>query len=375
MSDYINRGPHINKRTQYRRRPYLYSALLIVICATLLFFVPLPYYIFSPGTAEIIKPMVHVDAGNKEERGSFMLTTVSVSQTNAVTYLIALVHPYEDLYKKSDIFQKGESEQDYTERQQYVMTTSQSNAIQAAYKKAGVPFKIESTGVVVLGTVPGMPAEGVLASGDLLTQIDNTPLSKSEDLLQYMKSKKAGESVDITYRRGYTDKTVKLTLALLPKDVNAPANTEQRSGLGIKPADSQRVKADQANKQVTVQAGDIGGPSAGLMFSLEIYNQLMQGDITKGYAIAGTGTIDPEGVVGPIGGIEHKIIAADKAGAEIFFAPKDIVAGNGQAIRNYTTAVNRANEIHTKMKIVEVATMDDALHYLDTLPVKPSKTK
>src|SRR2546428_12134961 len=97
------------------------------------------------------------------------------------------------------------------------MLTSQSNAIQAAYKKAGVPYKIENTGVIVLGTVPGMPAEGVLQSGDALTKIDNTLLTKSEDLLTYLKGKKAGESVEITYRRGYTDKTVKLTLAMLPK--------------------------------------------------------------------------------------------------------------------------------------------------------------
>ena len=75
--------------------------------------------------------------------------------------------------------------------------------------------------------------------------------------------------------------------------------------------------------KVTVKTDEIGGPSAGFMFSLEIYNQLTEEDLTKGYQIAGTGTIDADGTVGPIGGIEQKIVAADKAGAEFFFAPNE----------------------------------------------------
>jgi len=132
----------------------------------------------------------------------------------------------------------------------------------------------------------------------------------------------------------------------------------------------QSVRADDESKQVTIQAGEIGGPSAGLMFSLEIMNKLTPEDLTKGYQIAGTGTIDTEGNVGVIGGIQHKVIAADKAGAEIFFAPKDYVSADGQRINNYTDAIQRGDEIHTKMKIVPVGTMDDALQYLQSLPPK-----
>ena len=87
--------------------------------------------------------------------------------------------------------------------------------------------------------------------------------------------------------------------------------------------------------KVTVHSDEIGGPSAGFMFSLEIYNQLTKEDLTKGYKIAGTGTISTDGTVGKIGGIEQKVVAADKAGAEIFFAPNE----NGEKNSNYQNAI------------------------------------
>jgi Lon-like protease len=118
--------------------------------------------------------------------------------------------------------------------------------------------------------------------------------------------------------------------------------------------------------KVSVKTDEIGGPSAGLMFSLEIFDQLMDEDFTKGYKIAGTGTIDSKGAVGPIGGIDQKIVAADKAGAEIFFAPNE----KGTSDSNYKLAVKTASQIGSKMKIVPVDLIDDAINYLQKLPMK-----
>ena len=115
-----------------------------------------------------------------------------------------------------------------------------------------------------------------------------------------------------------------------------------------------------------IDAHKIGGPSAGLMFTLEIYNQLVKEDITKGHEIAGTGTINEKGEVGPIGGISQKVVAAHNAGAEIFFAPNE----NGKEKSNYKDAVKTAKDINTKMKIIPVDTLDDALMYLDKMSEK-----
>jgi Lon-like protease len=350
-------------------RRILLSILIGIALVYLILFVSLPYVILKPGTADEIKPMVTIAKSTGEERGVLMLTTVWVSGTNVASYLLALVNPYEELQPKTALFQKGESESEYSQRQEYVMLSSQSSAIQAAYKKAGVPYHLKHEGVIVLRTLAGLPGEKVLKPGDYLIKAGDTVIETSQDLLNYVSGKKAGDTVTITYRRDKVEKTESLLLGTLPLE---PGSKEApRAGLGVVPADVQSVKADQEDKQVTIKAGEIGGPSAGLMFSLEIYNQLLPEDITKGYRIAGTGTIDENGIVGVIGGIQHKIVAADKAGAEIFFAPKDIIPKNGGApIPNYSVAVERAKKIKTKMKVVEVETMDDALKYLAALPPK-----
>ncbi len=134
-------------------------------------------------------------------------------------------------------------------------------------------------------------------------------------------SKKPGDTIQVTYKRAKEEQTAPIAL-VSSKSVQPDgpgANDVERTILGIQPAVIQKISAEDPGKQVEIKAGEIGGPSAGLMFTLEILNQLQPGDLTKGYRIAGTGTIDDKGNVGPIGGIQHKIIAADKQRAEIFF--------------------------------------------------------
>lgn len=350
-----------------RARRYLLSFLIGIAAVYIVLFVSLPYFIFMPGTAEEIKPMVSIQQQADVEKGALMLTTVRVSSTNILNYIIASLHPYREIYPKKSVFQNGETESEYSQRQQYVMMTSQSSAIQAAYKKAGVPYGIRNEGVVVLRTSPGMPGEKVLRVGDTLLRIDGQEIKASSYLLDYLRNKKAGDTVSLTFKRDQEERTEALVLAAFPL---VPGETTPRVGIGITPADKQSIKADNPAQQVSIRAGEIGGPSAGLMFSLEIYNQLVPEDITRGYRIAGTGTIDEEGKVGYIGGIQHKIIAAERAGAEMFFAPKDIVLDHGVPVNNYSDAVARAKQINSDMKIIAVETMDDALRYLSSLPPK-----
>ncbi|TXK77487.1 SepM family pheromone-processing serine protease [Paenibacillus sp. N3.4] len=348
-------------------RRYLISAIVGVVIIYLLFFVQLPYFIFMPGTAEEIKPMVTIPKGSDVEKGALMLTTVRVADANVVNYLIGLVHPYEEIQPKTSVFRKGESEQEYSQRQEYVMLTSQASAIQAAYSAAKIPFHINHEGVIVLQTLPGLAGEKVLKPGDVLLKIADKEVKAAQDLKNAIKGQKAGDSIPITFKRKDVVQNATLTLGVLPQQ---EADKSERVGIGVVPADMQAIKADRDDQQVSIKAGEIGGPSAGLMFSLEIYNQLVPEDITKGYRIAGTGTIEPDGTVGPIGGIQHKIIAADKQKAEYFFAPKDVTYPDGTKVDNYSTAVQRANQIKSKMKIIEIGTMEDALKFLASLPPK-----
>ncbi|CAK4836515.1 unnamed protein product [Aphanomyces euteiches] len=244
------------------------------------------------------------------------------------------------------------------------MQSSQSSAIVAAYKQAGIAYHIQVDRVLVLNTSKGTPASEALLSGDILKQVDDTKIADSQNLVDHLKVKKVGDTVTLKFIRNNIEKEAKLTLVLLPADPRIK-DSKAHPGLGVTAVNVQSIQADDKNKQVTVQAGEIGGPSAGLMFSLEIYNQLVDGDITKGYRIAGTGTIGEQANlddVGAIGGIEHKIVAAEREGAEYFLAPAP----------NMKDAQAKADKIHAHMKLISIATMDDALKFLKELPKKVS---
>jgi len=363
-----SKGSAAHLRLVERRLRILVSLLIGIIVAFVLFLVPLPYFIYMPGSAEPVKPMVKVEGGGTDEKGTLMLTTVRAQNARLATYLVALVHPYEEVAPKQSAFQPGESQSEYIQRQAYVMLSSQSNAMQAAYRKANIPFRISADGVMVLRFIAGMPAENVLVSGDIIVEADGKAIADTAGLQEALQHVKAGDKVKLTVIRDGDKVPVELQTGELQDQA---AGGEKRIGIGIQnPANVQSVKAENPAQQVHIAAGEIGGPSAGLMFALEIFNQLVPSDITKGYRIAGTGTIDAEGNVGAIGGIVHKIVAADRERADIFFAPKDYDTPQGYRYTNFSDAKGRAEQIGSKMKIVPVGSIDDALAYLDSLPAK-----
>src|SRR5699024_2694229 len=130
--------------------------------------------------------------------------------------------------------------------------------------------------------------------------------------------------------------------------------------IGIKLVTDRHVNV---TPKVNFSSGNIGGPSAGLMFALEIYDQLTEEDLTGGLNIAGTGEIDYEGNVHRIGGVDKKVIAAHRKGCDIFFAANE----NGKKDSNYAVAKQSAEEIDIDMKIIPVDTFEEALTYLKEL--------
>ncbi|MBA2874100.1 SepM family pheromone-processing serine protease [Thermaerobacillus caldiproteolyticus] len=335
-----------------KKRTYVITFLFGVIAAFLFIFLQLPYYVTMPGTAQALEPLVHVKNGD-HDKGSFMLTTVRMGRANLFSYLLAHVRPYYELYPLEAIKQEGETDEEYTFRQLQLMEQSKEAAITVAYKKAKKPFSYQSRGVYVMGVLPNMPAQSFLKVGDRIKQIDGKRMETSEQMITYIRTKKKGDRVHVTFERDGKEKTVTLSLAPFPQ-------SPKQIGLGVSLGDDYDIKT---NPPVHIDSEKIGGPSAGLMFSLEIYNQLVNEDITKGHKIAGTGTINMDGEVGPIGGISQKIVAAHEAGAEIFFAPNEHGAKNS----NYREALKTAKKIGTTMKIVPVDTFDDALRYLEKL--------
>lgn len=335
------------------------KAIIPAVLAVSLF-VPVPYYIFSPGTAEVLEPIVNVPGGHKDETGSLMLTTVySLPAANVYYLLYGWLAPHREIMPSQQV-EGNLTHEEYMRLLQHMMSSSQESAIVAAMKYVGMKVDIKYYGVVISQMLPQSKAKGILQVGDLITAADGLPMLKKEQLLNYLATKKPGDIVKIEYERDNKKATADIPLISL---TSGSPNTPGRAGIGFQPMTKQKITNLLPVKFTTE---DIGGPSAGLMFSLEILSQLLPGDMTKGYQIAGTGTIDLNGNVGQIGGIQHKIVAADAKGADIFFAPADVQPGDN----NYDIAVREAKSIHSKMKIVPVKTLTDAVNYLKTLPPK-----
>ncbi len=331
----------------------------IIMVATSFYY--LPFYVTKPGSAHELDPIVHVENGYDDE-GELMLTTVRMGRANIYAYLMASIRKYEFIFPVEDIRSPHESDEEYNLRQLQLMANSQSHAIEVAYKKAGKPYEYKYNGIYVLNIYPSMPAEKILKPGDRITAIDGQTFQSSEEFINYISGKKQGDNVEITFVRDNNKMDETIPLQAFP-------DMKDKIGLGITLSDDKEIKTDPP---VELDTDEIGGPSAGLMFSLEIYDQLTEGDLAKGHRIAGTGTISEDGVVGRIGGIEQKIIAADKAGAEYFLAPHETITKEMKdkypdIESNYVAAKRTAEDIGTDMKVIPVKTFDEALTFLKSI--------
>ncbi|MBW3113984.1 PDZ domain-containing protein [Bacillus sp. MCCB 382] len=321
----------------------------------------LPYYVTKPGSAHELDPIVHVENGYQDD-GELMLTTVRMGRANIYAYLMASIRKYEYIFPVDEIRSPHESDEEYNLRQLQLMNNSQSHAIEVAYKKAGKPYKYNYKGIYVLNIYPSMPAEDVLKPGDHITAIDGQTFQSSQEFIDYVSGKAKGDKVEITYVRNKNKKVETIPLEAFP-------DVPDKVGLGITLSDDKEIVTDPP---VKLETEEIGGPSAGLMFSLEIYDQLTEDDLPKGHRIAGTGTISEDGKVGRIGGIEQKIIAADKAGAEYFLAPDETITKEMKEKypdleSNYVAAKRTAEDIGTDMKVVPVRSFEEALAFLQTI--------
>ncbi len=298
----------------------LLAAGLLVVLVVAAARAPVPYVTLSPGpTLDILgeqngEPIVQVDGHRTyPAEGELRLTTVSVSNPERKVSLFealqawvrsdVAVLPYEAMYPEPSTAEKERAQS------QAQMVSSQDTAVAAALEELGYELK---THALVTGVTPDGPSDGVLEARDHILRIDDTDVTEVQQVLDVLGKREPGDKVAVTVRRDGRERRVVVETAAAPDD-------EDRAVLGILvgtgfefPFDV-RIALDQS----------IGGPSAGLMFALSVYDALTPGSLTGGAAVAGTGSITSEGVVGPIGGVQQKIAAARDDGAELFLVPKD----------------------------------------------------
>lgn len=350
-----------------KKLPTWLKILLVFIVVYLFAFQPIPYYLESPGQAFGLDNMVEIDEKYAENEGEFYLTTVGIRQATPMTALLSL-RPFHSLLSEQRLFGEVPDFDAYDRIQQYYMDSSGNSAIQVAFEAADYPYELEFNGVYVLQVLEQSDFSDDLQVGDTVKAVDGQAFQISLDFIDYVSDLEVGQEVEITYERG--EETLQASGQLIPLETGA-------AGIGIGLVDNTTLQSDP---RVEIHSGGIGGPSAGLMFSLQIYNALVEEDLLGDYKIAGTGTIQADGTVGRIGGIDKKIVAADNEEVDYFFAPEDeisaeISAMNPQISTNYHEAVTAANRIGTDMEVIPVQTFEDAINFLEELSTEQTTDK
>lgn len=324
------------------------ASVLVLVLAVIGSVMRVPYVALMPGptsntlgTNDKGQPLIRIDGRTVyPATGHLNFTTVTYrggpgGRIDLFTALRGWLDGDTAIVPEETIFPKDETPKEVDQENTRAMQDSQQNAEAAALHELGIPV---TTRVVVEGVQKGRPADGVLKPGDEITALDGAKVTSVSQVTGAMAKAKIGDTATLTYKRDGKEQKAAL------KTVADP--TGKRAVVGIVLSDQYKFPF-----KIDISIGDIGGPSAGLMFSLAIYDKLTPGPLTQGKFIAGTGTITPEGEVGPIGGIQQKMIAARKAGATVFLTPKDNCA-DALSARPDGLRLVRADTLHGSIQAI-----------------------
>jgi PDZ domain-containing protein len=324
-----------------RLRKILTALWVAAVLGTALFvgFVPLPYYSIAPGPARDIRPLIAVDgAPTYDSSGRFVMTTIEAAPLTAIGVVFAWIDPDRAVVDESVLYPPGLSAEEEERLAISDMDTSKINATYVVLEELTDYPREHRDGALISVVEPGCPADGELYPGDVITSIDGQRIDGLGDANRAFADAGPREPIafEVTPLGTETSERVRF--------VRSGCGPDGELLVGI-------VMVPTFPIDVTIASGDVGGPSAGLMFAVTLYDLLTPGDLAAGRTIAGTGTIQADGSVGPIGGIEEKVVAARRAEADVLFVP----AGNIADARR-TDAEGVA--------LVEVETFEDAIGYL-----------
>ena len=343
------------RRPSWLSRPSRRGWMLIISGATTMalllaaFLLPVPFVKLSPGpTFNVIgeddgKDVIQISgAETYPVTGVLDMTTVyeTGGPRGGLTFVDAIgswLNPSDAVVPQELLFPDDMSSDDVAARQAILFDTSQSNAVAAAMRFLDRPVTVT---VVANAVYSDTPADGAIEAKDEITAVDGTPVTSAQQVVDAVRSQPIGTTFEFTVQREGSEQTVSVTSKENPDVPGSPF-----IGIGVGELYSAGFPID-----FTLQ--DVGGPSAGLMFAVGIVDKLTPANLTDGEHIAGTGTIDPDGVVGPIGGIRQKLAGARGAGATLFLMPADHCA-------------EAAGHIPDGLTVAPVASLSEAVDTID----------
>jgi PDZ domain-containing protein len=333
--------------------------LIALLCAGVL--IPVPYAEMSPGpTVNTLgkhdgEPVLQISGRRTyPANGHLNMTTVRVTSAAYRMNLLEAVYgwlaPDSRVVPHETLYPNGQTEEQSTQENAEEFSQSQESAKVAALNELHIPVR---SWVIVSTVIKGSPAEGRLHAGDVIKAVDGKAVRRPADVADLVTKHKPGERTVFT---------------IVPAKEQAAAEKAGRTATATRDITITTTKADDGGKpraivgisagtdhtfpfSIDIKLADVGGPSAGLMFALGLYDKLTPGDLTGGKFVAGTGTIDDDGHVGPIGGVTMKTAGARSQGAQYFLTPKDNCA-------------DAAEDAPEGLTLVKVNTIDDALNAL-----------
>ena len=345
------------------RRRWLWWAVPLVLLAAMLVAgatVPLPYYAIAPGSAREVNNLIQPPPDHRyPPRGRVYLTTVSLHRVTGVEAVYGWLKGDIDVVPQEEILPPATKPSQLQKVNFQAMDESKQVAAVVAMRRLGYDVAEHGEGAGVLELVPGSPAEGRLAPGEVITGIEGQPVQLSDDVVTAIGRHKPGDALQIEVDKGNGTprRAESIVLGAAPPDrsVCRALSDDTPAAAGTLPCLGVHLQTKKLRFDfpftVNVDSAGIGGPSAGLAFTLGILDSLRPGELTGGNKVAVTGTIALDGSVGPVGGVVQKTAAVRAAGIGLFLVPAE----------EYAAARAHAG---SKLKVVKVNTLDDALRAL-----------
>ena len=344
-----------------RRRwwiPLLVVAGLISIGVIGASFIPVPFVAYAPGDARPTSPRISIDGVKTYPvNGQVLFVTVGLPRLTALGWLVGKLDPSKvDVFTEQQVFGSQTPSENRQENLR-LMSYSKDFAAYVALKHLGYPVTVDHGGVVVQSLCLQTDANGTctmqspvsdkLKVNDVITAVNGTPVNVIPDLSAILTGKQVGDPITLSITRDGQPITVQSQLV---------QSSDGRAIVGFYPNPSPPDSITFSFPfKVDIDSGQIGGPSAGLAFTLGLLDALTPGDLSGGVKVAATGTISPTGDVGPIGGVKQKTVAVMRTGAKVFLVPASEQAEAEAAARG------------SNLKVVGVNTLDDALKELASL--------
>jgi PDZ domain-containing protein len=319
--------------------------LLLAVVALVLWVAPSDSYIRLPDRAHPVAPLVTVPGGKPpRDGGGIYYVDVFERKASWLERLFPGLREGATIVPASDVQAPGVSEKAQHTEDLRAMSRSQEVAAVVALRALGYKVTARATGVLVEGVAPDAPAAGKLFPTDVIVSVDGHRVRTAKDLRKILASRPVGTTFRIGVRRGGALTQVRVRTIADPQRKGRPI-----LGIFVDQAATVRLPIG-----VRINAGDIGGPSAGLAFALDILEELGR-DVDHGHRIAATGEIELDGSVGPIGGVKQKTIGVRQAGIHVFLVP---AGDNAAEARKYAKGV----------RIIPVESFQQALRALATTP-------